>query len=357
MLTEIGSEFWEYPAPEITVHNLPSWLKWGDFNRLFVSGRTALDHIIMDIKATQEFRIIYMPSYCCHTMIEPFESNGVKVLFYDVLVDEESGLHFDIDYNTECDGVFVINYFGFMSAGTKQILDHFKKHTTKIIIEDATHSLLCSNPYNPDSDYVFSSLRKWFALPGAAVVFKRKLEFTIKEPAHIHSQYIQMKIEGMNLKKEYFNTNYSTKESFLRIFHDAELLLDKDYKNYTIDDLSFSIIEQTDREKIKSKRISNATCLLSALNKHSKFKPLFNEVSKKDCPLFVPLIVESAWRTRLKEYLINKKIFCPVHWPKSDLHHLSDRSEFIYDTELSIVCDQRYEIEDMERIITAIKNF
>jgi hypothetical protein len=356
MPREIGSDFWEYPTPEIKVHNLPDWLKWGNYNRLCVSGRTALDHIIMDIKATQEFRVIYMPSYCCHTMIEPFESNGVKVLFYDVLVNEKGGLHFDIDYSTECDAVFVLNYFGFISSGTKVIIDHFKKDSTKIIIEDSTHTLLCSKPFNPKSDYVFSSLRKWFAVPGAAVVSK-KAEFTIMKPSDIHSLYIQMKIEGMNLKKEYFNSDYVTKESFLRIFNDAELLLENDYKNYAIDDISFSVIEQTEREIIKSKRISNASFLLSALKNQSNFRPLFHEVIKTDCPLFVPIVVESSWRARFKQYLINKDIFCPVHWPKSDLHHLNKRSESIYDTELSIVCDQRYEIEDMERIITAIKNF
>lgn len=166
-----------------------------------------------------------------------------------------------------------------------------------------------------------------------------------------------MKIKGMNLKKEYFNSDNVTKDSFLKIFSDAELLLENDYKNYSIDNISFSVIEQTEREIIKSKRISNASQLLSALNNQSKFRLLFHEVAKTDCPLFVPLVVESSWRARLKHYLISKEIFCPVHWPKSDLHHLTNRSESIYDTELSIVCDQRYEIEDMERIITAIKNF
>jgi hypothetical protein len=357
MFREIGSEFWEYPAPENKVHNLPDWLKWGSSNRLFVSGRTALDHIIMDIKAIQPFRAVYMPSYCCRTMIEPFESNRVNVLFYNVLASEKGGLFFDIDYTAECDAVFVMNYFGFISPDTSVIIENFKNHHNKLIIEDATHSLFCSKPFNSDSDYVFSSLRKWFAVPGAALVSKTKAEFVIGKPMLIHNEYIKMKIDGMNLKKAYFNSENVKKDSFLKIFNDAELMLEHDYKNYAIDNTSFSIIERTKRKKIHLKRISNARLLLNALKNQSKFRLLFNDVAQTDCPLFVPLVVESAWRERFKHYLIGMEIFCPVHWPKSDLHHLTKNSKSIYDTELSLVCDQRYGQEDMERIITAIKNF
>lgn len=356
MYLEIGSEFWEFNSCISSVHKIPDWLNWGQENRLFVTGRTALDHIICDIKARHKFEIVYMPSYCCQTMIDPFISNGIKVLFYDVCVNEEEGFCYNIDYDLNCDAVLVMNYFGFLSSDTGVIIEKFKNKKRVTIIEDATQSLFCEKAYNSNSDYVFSSFRKWFATPGGSIASKINSEFIINEPKKNHSSFLNMRIEGMQLKKNYINLQNIEKNSFLKIFNDAEILLENDYKNYTIDDVSFGIIENLNINKIRIERTSNAQRLLNGLTKSSVYKPVFNKVTSNDCPLFVPVIVKESKRDALKNHLIRNNIFCPVHWNKSDLHVLNGKTEFIYDNELSIICDQRYDTEDMEKIILVINN-
>ena len=73
--------------------------------------------------------------------------------------------------------------------------------------------------------------------------------------------------------------------------------------------------------------------------------------------MFVPILVPDGKRDGLKRYLIKKGIYCPIHWPVGKYHRLDERTEYIYKNELSLVCDQRYTEEDMERIVKAIQLF
>lgn len=84
---------------------------------------------------------------------------------------------------------------------------------------------------------------------------------------------------------------------------------------------------------------------------------IFPTLKDNECPLFVPIMVPGEKRDELRRYLIGKSIYLPVHWPKTNYHKLNSETEYIYDNELSIVCDQRYDEIDMERIIKAIREF
>jgi len=300
---------------------------------------------------------VYLPSYCCHTMLEPFVSNSIQIKFYDVLLNDNGGLKPAIDLTINCDAILVMNYFGFVIDGLDKIIDHFKNIKHAIIIEDSTHSVFCSKPFSSNSDYVFLSFRKWFATPGGALASKLNSEFNVTAKKASYVPFVNQKIEAMRLKKQYMKSSNDEKPSFLDIFHSAESLLDRDYKNYIIDDLSLGIINLLNIEKLKAKRVSNAQILIKNLNNSMKYRLLFNTVTPDDCPLSVPLIVKKSVRNELKNHLIKNKIFCPVHWPKSSLHVLNDQSNIIFDSELSLICDQRYDAADMEKIVSVINNF
>ena len=59
----------------------------------------------------------------------------------------------------------------------------------------------------------------------------------------------------------------------------------------------------------------------------------------------------------LRRYLIDKEIYCPVHWPLSSYHDIDKSSRKIYEDELSLVCDQRYSEVDMQRMVDEIRMF
>ena len=51
--------------------------------------------------------------------------------------------------------------------------------------------------------------------------------------------------------------------------------------------------------------------------------------------------------------LKERNIFLPVHWPRVESIAHTNR---LYDTELSLVIDQRYSIFDMKRMIGALND-
>ena len=48
------------------------------------------------------------------------------------------------------------------------------------------------------------------------------------------------------------------------------------------------------------------------------------EVFSQACPLFVPLFLESKKRDGLRKFLIENRIYCPIHWGVSEYHELKD---------------------------------
>ena len=71
-----------------------------------------------------------------------------------------------------------------------------------------------------------------------------------------------------------------------------------------------------------------------------------------DCPLFVPIVIAKEKRNAIRKKLIDNQIYCPVHWP----HPNAECQSNLYEMELSLVCDQRYNGDDMKRIVEVLNN-
>lgn len=356
MVKKIGGEFWEFTSLNQMGNYIKNWFGTDYSKRFLASGRTAINHIICDILANNTLKIIYMPSYCCQTMITPFLSNGINVKFYDITINKENGFDYNIDYNTNCDAILVMSYFGFYEPKIAEITEIFKRNR-KIIIEDATHSLFLKNANSPNSDYIFASFRKWTAIPDGAMVSKRNEPFYIKEPTKRHLSFVEKRIDALNKKADFMKGINFNENSYLKAFQDAEDLLNNDYKDYKMDELTIPILNELNTGEIITKRISNARILINGLSKNPNLDLIYKNVDDNDCPLFLPAIIKNGMRDELKRHLIKNEIYCPSHWPKSEIHKLNDAAGYLYDTELSIVCDQRYDSEDMQRIIKVINNF
>ena len=124
---EIGSEFWfDFEPKDIACNSQEI---------LVLSGRTAIDVILKDILKSRKIRNVYLPAYCCDSMIDPFIRNGIDVKLYDI--DFDGGLQYLIDEDTETDIFYVNNYFGYENTISNKIIEHFK-HKGAIIIYDKT---------------------------------------------------------------------------------------------------------------------------------------------------------------------------------------------------------------------------
>lgn len=330
---EIGSEFWDVPVCETENYIIPSNTEW------FVSGRSALKAIIKDIKTEITFNSAALPSWCCDSMIIPFLEEGINVEFYPVYL-ENGKLKKDFTGVFDCDAILIMDYFG------------YKRQTNLdfdgIVIRDITHSVFCN--YDIIADYTFGSFRKWAGFYTGGFAFKKN-GFLKSESRQINSDYVELRRKAMQKKNDYINRKNKNKD-FLNDFACAEEMLEEfDVMSGCAEDVFRA--KRLDIDFIKQRRRKNAQVLLDELSDLA----IFPELAEDDCPLFVPLVIPNSRRDELRQYLITKQIYCPIHWPLTNHHKTDDKSMEIYQKGISIVCDQRYDENDMRRICFEIKSF
>lgn len=331
MRKEIGSEFWDIPTGKKT-NNLFENVTW------FVSGRAAFRAVLQQasVENPSITKKIAIPSFLCESMIQPIDKEHFLYSFYCVDFDNNS-LVFDFSGIEDCSYILVLDYFGYQAPQ-----NIFPKG--KIVIRDLTHSIF-SQKYD-DADYYFGSLRKWAGFLTGGFAYKR--ENMIFKPTQDCSKYASLRNEAMKQKKSYIEDNFGDKK-YLSIFRDAEELLDEcDIEISPLSDIKAA--KMLDFGFLKRRRYENAKILIEGLRQYC----LFKSVKPTDCPLCVPIIINN--RDALRKHLIEKNIYCPIHWPKPE--QVPDGvSTKLYTNELSLVCDQRYAKDDMNRIVEAVLSF
>lgn len=365
MKHEIGSEFWaERHRKTKSFEETEDFEKTESFEetkpdvgcRRFLCGRTALDHIIKDAKEATGFESVVLPSYCCHTMIEPFIRNKIKVRFYSVTAGE-MGIEYCLPEPEQEEALYLMPYFGF---GKVSDYDQDLVQKWKFSILDETHSCFSQEEIDYESFqilYAYASYRKWTNIRGYAAAGRIGGEFQIPYQEKHHSRYLSLREEACRKKQIYLETGRGKKQEFLELYQKSEHLLETEYEGYTAYEEGVWDYEALDQETVRKKRRENGEYLLESLREVRGIQMLYPSL-EKGCPLFVPILVEKGRRNALQKYLIKKEIYCPVHWPVSSCHRLEREAEKeLYERELSLVCDQRYGIEEMEQIRESILEF
>jgi len=312
-MKEIGSEFWDIPISDKDNGIFPQNTKW------FLSGRSALRAIIRDLK---NIKTIAIPSWCCESMVKPFEEVGIEVNYYPVYWNKILMQ----DIKMDSDALLIMDYFGY--TGPMPYLSDYKG----IVIRDVTHSIF-SKEYS-DADYYFGSLRKWCGFWTGGYAWGHGVE-AAKET---DEEYVYYRRIAMEDKAKYIL--YGGTKDYLQLFDKAEERLEK-VGICAADTRDVYAARHLDVELIREKRRKNAEILIEA------FPDLliFPSLSPADCPMFVPIIVFDGKRDALRQFLIDQSIYSPIHWPNSDLG------------ELSLICDQRYSELDMMYLVNKIKQF
>lgn len=348
---EIGSEFSYIKSPYKKETDF-DYLRGSD-TRFFMCGRGCIDYIIKDILKEQSISKAYLPDYCCQSMIEPFEVNGIECLFYDVK-QVDGCLKSTFNKNEKVD-VFLRmgNYFGFNNIHyDEEQINELRKNNC-IIIEDCTHSIF-SQAQHKSSDYYFASIRKWLPVVCGAICSKKNGEFSIENALeNIDTSILKLKCEAMHEKNKYLENESSVcKEQFLSKYQKFNSYISNYYELRTADDGSLKIIYMSDYDTMKKIRIENAKFLIDEISKIDENMLVFKRLNSNDVPLFVPIMVSD--RDGLQDALKQNNIYCPSHWPKPKSLLSKNR---LFDNEISLICDQRYSIEDMKEIIKCIKEW
>lgn len=334
----IGGEF---AVDHMNFRNLPDYPEIND-RIIYATGRGAFYAILKDIELTTEHRNILLPNYLCDSITRTVIDAGWQYQFYNV----NEHLEIDID-NLFCmigknsKVVFLINYFGLIHVN--QMVEKIRNYNNKVLIIVDSVQAFYEIEKTKEADYQFSSIRKWFPCPDGAVIKKHDTNMDRKVELE-ENRFAEYKLAGNFLKKY---SHYINDELSLELIRKGEEILDQHYlcrcSGYTNDFFS-----TCDFAKIAEVRKKNALFLHNELDK-LEIKHAFDELCT---PLCLPIFIQD--RDRVRKGFFSNHIFTPVHWPW--ISKQINGTNPLYECELSLICDQRYDENDMERQLTVLKS-
>ena len=283
--SEIGSYFWLDDQEQKPASGETAWLPSVQDSCFTFSGRNAIDVALRDLLKTRSIHCVYMPSYSCVSMHQPFLDKGMKIEFYRVGF-ENGAFTYELPKADKNSIVLIMSYFGLNTGAEREAIRTLHAGGA-VVIEDITHSLLRGYAASEESDYLVASLRKWFAVPTGGWVGKRA--GTIAEKPALDSNHaVKDKIAGMKEKYGYLTGKVDSKENFLltQAKFDNDLIhVDKMLK---IDDVSLGILRETDVQAVADRRRKNARILMEGLRGLEGLTlPEFDP--ENDTPLFLPV--------------------------------------------------------------------
>lgn len=301
----------------------------------FSCGRSALYSILQCIDVDTK---ILLPAYLCSSITRTIIDSNFLYKFYSINNDLYPDV-FDIVNKSETKtAILLINYFGLLDL-TFYIAELYKKLPQAVIIIDDVHNYY-GIPDTLQADFYFTSLRKWFPVPDGAIVKTRRKGLNYYNEDNNFAAY---KYAG-NLLKNYIE---NIPDSIcLELIEKGEEILNTNY-NCSCSSITYNLMQSINHKKIKTIRLRNA----SFLHKELSLLNVTHFYNSRNILLFLPIIVED--RNKVRKHFFDNNIFTPIHWPIEN-NQLNGESDF-YRTELSLICDQRYSLLDMERILEVLR--
>lgn len=308
---------------------------------LTVNGRSALYLLIQELKPRQ----IWLPSYLCCVVADAVQkANAPRLRYYEV--DEHLNLRGDSWFSEirEGDVLVAIDYFGF--PYTPQLLQAAQNQGAWLV-EDASQALL-SEHASQKADFTFYSPRKILGVPDGGILKTSNQQnfpiITLKKPPDIW--WLQT-FQACLLRREF--DRGSNHHEWYNLFRASEQKAPTGY--YAMSELSQLLLcHAFDYEAIRQQRVQNYQFLSQALGDLLLFPHLTEGTVPVGCP-----IVHSK-RDALRQALFASNIYPPTHWKiESCVPSNFQNSLTLSQTILTLPCDQRYNLEDMERMTTLIQ--
>jgi len=184
-----------------------------------------------------------------------------------------------------------------------------------------------------------ASLRKLLPVPDGALL--TGLENSLPAPG----KQGEIRWEAMVLKREQLARG--SERTHLDVFAQAELITERDVTPSAASRRTHELLPSLDISEMRRRRGINAQTLTQAL-RESRFS-----VTTIAAEVPSHVVLEGPKATKLREHLINRSVFAPVHWPERDA---TVPGTWRSDT-LSIPVDHRYAAQDMEHVADLIREF
>lgn len=315
--------------------------------------REALFDIAVSLSLSN--RIVLIPAYTCQTVITPFEEAGWDCVFFPIKrnlrIDIPAFLEAVTRYNPS---VIVIHpYFGMeLNAEEESALLIASQDAT--IVLDLTQCLFSSKRY-PFVTFTVGSYRKWFPIPDGGFLENNYGLFPISQPKTENTEFIEREIAAMYLRGQYFeNAEQRTKTISIRLSKAADHLAESNITPHRISSVAYSLLLNEDFDIVQQSRIRNFAFLFRHIQDCDKVKKVCqNLIDVTTAPLYFAIYVDD--RACLQRLLAQNAIYAPVIWSVRDEKLLiNEEVRYIFSHVLAIPCDQRYNNDDMQRVVEII---
>lgn len=360
MIKEIGSTFWVNPDLDYSErHMIPLDqfnLKGSDW--LFLSTARSCIKLAAETAISNNAistKTVVVPSFTCYTCTLPFENLGFNIVplpvSKDLTTSPEKLRETVLGSNASI--VLLHQYFGFETMKSMEPVIKELREKGVVIIEDRTQCLY-SNFSPLPADFYVASIRKWAGLPdgGIIVCSDGKLDKKVEKK---DVEFETIKMQASIAKYHYIFDKQGDKEYFRSLYEKAADVLASEKEYFLISDSSTCVQHYLDINELKEKRINNYRHLYMKLSGLKTIGVVFNP-SDDEVPLYFPLKTNGN-REALQKYLASKNIYAPIIWPYEINVEVNENATYLYNDLLCIPVDQRYGIDDMDRIASEIIYF
>jgi hypothetical protein len=284
-------------------------------------------------------RKVWLPSYLCTAVVLGFRESKVPIEFFSVnsnLICEDTRW---LERIHPGDLVLRIHYFGFLN--TDSVFNEAVSRGARLI-DDAAQALLTKG-VGDFADFLIYSPRKFLGTPdGGILVPMSPVPIDWPSLQAVPSAWWLEAFTASQLRRD-FDLGSNSRDWFSKFQHAEQL---SPIGLFAMSEFSGHLLEHAfDYHKTSSIRRTNYLHLLKHLHNFALFPELPDEV----VPLGFPVRLHN--RNAIRQALILEKVFPPVHWALDGLVPNSFAASHAMSKQtMTLPCDQRYNIDDMQRI-------
>lgn len=329
--------------------------------KYFSIGREAIFHALQSNRF--ERKVALLPIFTCFTVLDPFLQDGWKLCFYryniDLTIDSES---FKDEFEREKPAFCIFQPLcgmGFLPAESS-LIDYAHENGCMTMV-DQTQDIYA--PRNHQSvDYYCGSLRKWYAFPDGAFLHSehsRMAQCDALKENNIYRTAMGLCMFAAHLRDTYQNPFFTYLCNFMWTFS-VSYIGGTSIEAHTMSDYSRKVLAQQDEAANAKRRTENFRYIYQSIDGMETVRPAFERIERlTNAPLSFPVYAQD--RAALVKHLTANGIITQVLWGRPpyirDCVEQDETTNYIYDHIISLPCDQRYSVEDMQRMIDAIRDF
>lgn len=288
------------------------------------SGRNCLEYIMR----CRGYRKVYIPYYTCEVVLEPFLKLGVPYEYYHI--NEQLEITEVLSLGNE-EALLYTNYFGLKQKYVARLARQYGKQ----LIVDNTQAFFAKPIADIDTFY---TCRKFFGVPDGAYLYtEAHADFELEKDVSYDRVSFLMKRLDLGAEAGYADFREQSK----RMVGQPTKLMSN---------LTAQMMKGIDYRSVAQRRRENYKYLHQHLGEANQ---LSFDLDEEAVPMVYPYMIRDG---RLKQKLIDGRIYVPTYWPNV-LEWISEKDfeSLLVRNTCFLPIDQRYGRGEMERVINVIQ--